>query len=180
MSTASTLQQTRAGLISKDTEHPKRKIIKLFYSEATWKLHSGKELNEKEINEVIRRIGDFYTRFFKEKKKELDSFGFELDFDRDCAEFKLTVKLSSADYIPTNAFAPPIVELPMDQLSPDNVKLTHAAAKKASANGSPSPKGGSGSTSVDPTLQNITVKAFDSAPTQNTGSGGKTPPPIQD
>jgi len=180
MSTASTLQQTKSGLIHKDPEHPRRKIIKLFYSEASWKLHSDKELNEKEINEVIRRIGDFYTRFFKERKKELESFGFELDYDNSCSEFKLTVKLSSPEYISTTTFAPPVVELPMDQLSPDNVKLTPVAAKKASSNGSPAPKGGSGSTSVDPTLQNITVKAFDSTPTQDTGNGGKTPPPTKD
>lgn len=175
MTTASTLQRARSGLINKNNVLPKRKIPQLFYSETTWKLSSSKELNEKEINEVIRRVGDFYTRFLKEKRKELESFGFELDFNKDSAEFKLKVKLSSADYIPTNSLAPPCIDLPLDQLSSETVNITHMSPKNKNNNNNGGPK--NVPTTVTPTLQSITVKADDSAPTQNTG--GQTPPPTK-
>lgn len=172
MSTA-TLQKSRSTLANKSTTQRKRKIPKLFYSEATWKLSSRKELDEKEINEVIRRITEFYSLFFKKREKELESFGFEVEFNQEASLFLLKVALSSDEYIPTTSYDPPCIDLPLDQLSPDNVKVTHTALHK-NANGAPK----NGPASVDPSLTNLTFKAFDSAPTQNTG-GGKTPPPTK-
>jgi hypothetical protein len=179
MTTASTLPQTRQGLINKNTAVHKRKIPQLFYSQTTWKLSSDKELTEKEINEVIRRIGEFYARFLKEREKELISFGFELDFGRepletlevkgkDGSEFKLQVTLSSSHYIPTESFGPPSINLPLDQLSPETVNITNMAPKNKNSNGGPKKPA---PTTVTPTLQGTIVKADDTAPTQNTGSG---------
>ncbi|HTI12252.1 MAG TPA: hypothetical protein VL832_26950 [Puia sp.] len=174
MSTA-TLQKSRSILVNKNKASRKRKIVRLFYSEACWKLSSRKELNEKEINEVIRRLTEFYSLFLKKREKELESFGFEVDFDRASSLFNLKVTLSSFEFIPTTSFDPPVIDLPLDQLSPDNIKVTHTALQKngnAPKNGAP--KNGPGS--VDPTLHNLTFAAFDSTPTQDTG---KTPPPIK-
>ncbi|HEX9511948.1 MAG TPA: hypothetical protein VF939_15765 [Puia sp.] len=120
MSTVSTSRPARSMLVNKKEGPPKRKIPKLFYSEATWKLSSSKVLNEKEINEVISRIGEFYARFLKEREKELESFGFELEFcqeplerkEKDSSEFRLQVKLTSPTYIPTESFDPPVLIFP--------------------------------------------------------------------
>lgn len=171
MSTAATLQKSRSILVNKNKASRKRKIVRIFYSEACWKLSSRKELNEKEINEVIRRITEFYSLFLKKREKELESFGFEVDFDRESSIFNLKVALSSFEFIPTTSFGPPVIDLPLDQLSPENVKVTHTALQK---NGNAAPKNGPGS--VDPSLQNLRFTAFDSTPTQDTG---KTPPPIK-
>jgi hypothetical protein len=175
MSTA-TLQKSRSSLVHKNKTSRKRKIVRIFFTEACWTLTSRKELNEKEINEVIRKISEFYSLFLKKREKELESFGFEVDFDRASSLFNLKVTLSSFEFIPTTSFDPPNIDLPLDQLSPNEVKVTHTAVQK-NGNGAPkngAPKNGPGS--VDPTLNNLTFAAFDSAPTQNTG---KTPPPIK-
>lgn len=171
MSTTTPLR-TKPATDNKNKGSEKRKIVKLFHSEAIWKLSSRKELSEKEINEVVRRITEFYSLFIKKREKELESFGFEVDFKREAAIFVLKVSLSSFDYIPTTDFDPPCIDLPLDQLSPDNVKVSHTTSLHK--NGNSTPKGGSAS--VDPSLQNLKFTAFDSTPTQDTG---KTPPPVK-
>ncbi|HWK05138.1 MAG TPA: hypothetical protein VNS58_15965 [Puia sp.] len=122
MITDTNSQQT--GVLSVDEKKEKgphkREIPKLFYSDVTWKLASSRELNEEEINEVISRIGGFYSQFLKEREKELVSFGYELEICReplaskgkDSSEFKLQVKLISPTYIPTKSFDPPVLFLP--------------------------------------------------------------------
>lgn len=168
----STLETSKPEPLLQSTENDPvagTKIIEnKFYLTVTWKILSAKLLDEKETNRVISKISEFYQNFLAKKGTRLISFSFDLDVNRECAQFNLRVNLSSDFFIHTNALTPSGLDL--DECAGENGLLLKDLELSGPPQNNPGPGAGT-KTPVNTELTSISL-AYASAPPQNSGGPG--------